>query len=216
MHNRLVLFEFKIRKIGAASRHLRLAFMLSVISASSSALAQANSEPVDAARQKSARICGAAWAPAPDGIPSGGEPRMVHARCWGTWLVLARADSFRVSVNFELEATVVELDRSGEVTVLLIRPDADGKPLKENITSSLALAAGRTSQGRLGGLALNLKQFPFTGRIALAQTEATSSSGAKASPEARAAQTLPSSGAGIEIETYIAQDRARMATATTK
>lgn len=152
---------------------------------------------------KPIRVCGTAWAT----DPGGEDTRAVHALCWGTWLVLGQADEFRVTANFDLEATIVELERDGAPTVLLIRPDADGRPFIENLNATLAEAAGRSALGELKGLALDYGQFALTGRIDIAP-------GAKraAGAEGRSAEADAGIGsAGFEIGDHISRDHARLA-----
>jgi hypothetical protein len=170
------------------------------------------------AGQAPLRVCGAAWAPEAD--PSDSDrnaPRTVQALCWGTWLVLGSADSFRVSVNFDLEATVVELTRDGEPSVLLIRPDGRGQPFIENMDSTLAEVAGRTSFGDLKGLAVDFDEFAFTGRVGLvrgAQAAARETGDRSSAAESAAATRVGVAAVGtFGIGDHIARDRARLARA---
>lgn len=171
-------------------------------------------------QQAPIRICGAAFAPAADPTAQANGPKVVNALCWGTWLVLGRADTFRVSANPKLEATIVELRRGDDLAVWLLHPDASGRPFVENISSTIANAAGRTRRGRLDGLALDLDQFAFTGHLGIGAKQAVSQSRAaqtNANSSARtsgiASQVGESSPTGIEISDYLAQDAARLAAA---
>lgn len=161
-------------------------------------------------------ICGVAWAPAIDAAVEDG-PRGVEAYCWGTWLVLGRGDAFRVNANVELGATMVEVERDGERTVFLIRPDADGRPLVEDMNSALAVAAGRTPLGTLDGLAVDYGQFAFTGRVDLVTKMTGTVAGLESVRTSEKAGSVATSGgspvalASVAIGDHIARDAARLA-----
>jgi hypothetical protein len=94
-------------------------------------------------------------------------PKTVYASCWGTGFILGTADRFRSSINLELDATIVELERGDEKRVLLLRELPDGRPILEDMESTLALAGGRSAVSDIDGLSFDLARFPTDGLIAV-------------------------------------------------
>lgn len=93
------------------------------------------------------------------------EGRIV-ASCRGQGLILGRADSFRVIENRQLEAMVIDLVRDGERRVLMIS-FPDDEPLLEDITGTLAKAAGRGPMSSIEGVEIELGGFEQDSRIAV-------------------------------------------------
>jgi hypothetical protein len=120
----------------------------------------------------------------------------VRAQRWGTGLILGKAERFRTHLNVGLGATIVELEQQGERQVLLLRADANGQPITEDLSSSLAVAAGRAPWSRLDDLTIDFGDFPTRGRVGI---------GRRTDP-ARGGTTPPGlNSAGIvEIDKHIA------------
>lgn len=163
------------------------------------------------------RICGAAWVPGSEDGQTTSDSRTVQALCWGSWLVLGQADTFQVSANPDLQATVVALKRSGGPTVLLLRPDQEGRPFIEDMTSVLAQAAGRTLSGTLEGLEVDLDHFALSGLIALVPGDSMDTPQAKAADDdldggglVEAAQPPVFGPVSFEVSGHISQDLARL------
>lgn len=134
----------------------------------------------------------------------------VRARCWGTGLTLGSADRFRAFANPTLRSTIVEIERGGKRRVLLLRPFVDEQPLVEDISGTLAVAAGRVSWAGIDGLTLDFGQFVTSGRIGVAPDPF-----ATANVEGRTSDSLSSSVEANElrVDQHIALDEARLATA---
>lgn len=130
--------------------------------------------------------------------------REVRARCWGTALSLGYADSFRVMENRELRSTLVELEHSGKRRLLLIRPTVGDRPMLEDISGMLAVAAGRFSSSGIDGLTLDVDEFGTSGRIGVA----SESSAAARLERERSSDAIKSSTDSIEVSIgeYIARD----------
>ena len=80
------------------------------------------------------------------------------------------AESFQSFANPALEATIVELEEHGAKRVLLLRPDAEGRPLIENLSGTLAASAGRAPWVGLEGLSFDYRQFSDSGVVGVAES----------------------------------------------
>jgi len=162
---------------------------LSQMAQAQSATARANLEPP--------RLCAVVGRAGSDG-----PEQEVIAQCWGTGLILGRAERYRTFLNFGLKVTLVELERSGEVRVLLLREGANGQPQIEDVTGSLAVAAGRAPWAKLDGLALDFGKFAGEGRIGL--RAAAAGSDASVSRESATRLDAPASEVVVDIGEQIA------------
>lgn len=185
----------------------RAAEPLAVVLAASLLLASpsaAQEYPLPSERPES-RTCAVFAGASVDGMQE------VRARCWGTALNLGYADRFRAFDNPALRSTVVEIERGGKRRVLLLRPFVDEQPLVEDISGTLAVAAGRVSWAGIDGLTLDFGQFATSGRIGIAPDPL-------AAARVEGARTSDSPGSSVEaneirIDQYIALDEARLAAA---
>lgn len=133
------------------------------------------------------------------------------AACWGTGVYLGQADTVRSFANPGLEATAIELERDGARQVLLIRPDAEGQPLVEDLGGELAVSVGRGPWLGIEGLSIDFGQFAERGSIAIADLgTATGAAGANRSSGRTGGATE------LDIAGHIATDSARIAAAGTR
>lgn len=133
---------------------------------------------------------------------------LLRAFCWGNGLELGAADRFRVFANRELEATVIEFWQGGTQRVLLVRPDAEGRPLLEDLGATLAVSAGRIPWAGLDGLVLDYRQFAPGGEISVA---AAGPADREDTAQPRQAVARPAREATVSIGRHIADDRTRQA-----
>lgn len=174
--------------------------LLGALAATPAAAQEASSSIIP---KNTPKICHIAAQPA-----AAGAVQDVRAFCWGTGLVLGEAENFRSFTNPALEATLVELDWNGTKRVLLLRPDAEGRPLLEDLSGTLAAAAGRASWSGLDGLSLDYGAFAQVGTIGVAPASEGSPARAQATRSAASTET-----AAINIGQLIREDEARQASA---
>ena len=130
--------------------------------------------------------------------------------------MLGEAEHFETVANVEHEATVVKLERGGEVRVLLLRPLPDGTPIVETLNSELAAAAGRSQLSDIDGLSVDLSQFAGSVLIGVKQDlDVGELSKARTQDDALAADVSKSSSDGdleregqIDVAALIASDPA--------
>jgi hypothetical protein len=171
------------------SSRRRLVFALLPAVAAAHVPGAAQDYPHPAEQPASAACTVSEGATAEDGI------RPIRAHCWGYGLDLGSASRATWSSNEELRATIVELERSGERQVLLLRPFAGGSPIVEDLTGTLALRAARRSWEGLQGLSFELAGFAESGSIAVTSADA-------------AIEPFT-----LDVAEYIALDEARLAAA---
>lgn len=97
----------------------------------------------------------------------------IRAGCWGTGLILGKAEAFQTLTNSELPATLAVLSSHGTIRILLLREGADGNPMIEDLGSALAAAGGRGPLGSVADLPVDFTQFETTGVIGVGQTDET-------------------------------------------
>jgi len=152
-----------------------------------------------------------------DAVDSDGM-QTVRAGCWGTGLILGKAEAFQTLSNSALPATLAVLSSHGAVRILLLHEAVDGQPMVEDLGSALAAAGGRGPLGSVADLPVDFTQFETTGVIGVGQTgetvEATSETASPASARAASVQeragVVPAVVPGsINVGALIANDPAR-------
>jgi hypothetical protein len=98
-----------------------------------------------------------------DGTVSG--TKELRASCGGRGIILGGTTGYRVFENHALKAIVIENNLDAQRRIVVIRLEADGQPMVEDITSDLALAAGRGVMSNLRGLDINLEGFAADGAV---------------------------------------------------
>jgi hypothetical protein len=95
-----------------------------------------------------------------------GQAPVLIANCSGEGFLLGSADSYQVLQNAALRATIVDITQGTERRVLMLSYD-NHKPLLEDITGSLALAAGRSAMSGINGLDIDLNAFAQSGTVSV-------------------------------------------------
>lgn len=98
------------------------------------------------------------------------------AICHERGIVLGHADSYQVIQNRRLDATIVDLIWAGRRRVLMIS-FPDGEPLLEDLSGTLAKAAGRGPMSSLDGVAVSFDSFAEDGKVQAASSEDPGKSG---------------------------------------
>lgn len=93
-----------------------------------------------------------------------GQAQTLTAVCGTQGIVLGRADSYQVQTNEVLPATLVDLTWNGNRRILMVSYP-DGQPLLEDLSGTLALAAGRGPMSDLKGLDMDLSTFAQDGAV---------------------------------------------------
>lgn len=83
----------------------------------------------------------------------------IYANCHGRGLVLGRATAYRVFSNPALNATVVDIRLGSERRVLLLSLGKDGRPLLEDISGDIAMAADKGPMGGIASVAVDFDSF---------------------------------------------------------
>lgn len=96
-----------------------------------------------------------------------GDAQLVTAGCHGQGLVLGAAQSFETATNAAGDVQIVILRSTGSDRVLMLSGDQSGAPLVEDLTSTLARAAGRSAMANLRDIEVSLTRFVETGMIDL-------------------------------------------------
>jgi hypothetical protein len=131
-----------------------------------------------------------------------GRASELGASCNGRGLLLGDVSNYQVIADPTLNAIVVDKHLGGERRLILITIRTDGRPLVEDITGDLAVAAGRGVMSNLVGLDVNLGSFASNGTIAV-------------SPAARD-QTSGDRSGQVNLRQQVAAENARQAEAVTQ
>jgi hypothetical protein len=134
-----------------------------------------------------------------------GEPGQLRAYCEGQAYPLGAAESFTASTNPALGATIVEVRMHGHVRLWLFRPGARGGARLTNITSNLAVNAGRTPWSAIRDMTFDHDGFTADG-IVRASAPAVDEEGAILSGKASVVAT-------VRIADVVERENARRAAA---
>jgi hypothetical protein len=93
------------------------------------------------------------------------EPGQLRAYCEGQAYPLGAAESFVTSTNPALQATIVEVRLYGHVRLWLFRPGAKGGARLTNITSDLAVGAGRAPWSAIEDMTFDHEGFAADGVV---------------------------------------------------
>lgn len=99
--------------------------------------------------------------------PSSDENYLLAA-CGDIGINLGVVESYRTFRNVPDDLLIVEVVRAGRVQVYLLSSDSSGSPLVENLTSAIAVAAGRTATSRIDNLVLDFDGLPASGVVRIA------------------------------------------------
>lgn len=99
--------------------------------------------------------------------PAAGPVHWYNAVCGSRRVYIGPATGYRSSYNPTLRSLVVVLTRPGNTRVLLVSPGQDGSLRAINISRSLAKAAGKSTDGILRTLDVDLSQFPRLGLVSI-------------------------------------------------
>ena len=140
----------------------------------------------------------------------------LFAICGDTGINLGPVESYVSFYNPALQATLVKLERYGRTRVMVLRPGADGRPMAEDLTGSLAIAAGRSATSGLEGLVIAPDQFVATGVIGVMGESMVSPVNARASEGPVLQQGAMAAGgvaSELDVAALIDADRRRSAAA---
>jgi hypothetical protein len=97
--------------------------------------------------------------------PAQDQPRELVASCRGHGLLLGSATRFEAIDSEALQATLVDIQLGSERRILLLSFPEGDRPLVEDLSGQIALAAGRGPMSELAGVELDLKSFARGGEI---------------------------------------------------
>lgn len=89
------------------------------------------------------------------------------AECNGTGINLGEVDRYSSSLNIELGALVVEIERLGRTRVVLLQLGVAGRVEVEDLTGALLVASGLSPTNRLGSDEADVSSFGRDGSIGL-------------------------------------------------
>lgn len=95
------------------------------------------------------------------------SPTVLIAECNGTGINLGEVDRYSSSLNIELGAMVVEIERLGRTRVVLLQLGVAGRVEVEDLTGALLVASGLSPTNRLGGGEADISSFGRDGSISL-------------------------------------------------
>jgi hypothetical protein len=80
-------------------------------------------------------------------------------------MMLGPVSEFVAIDNDKLQATLIDAHIGSERRILLLSLQDDGRPLLEDLSGEIALAAGRGPMSGTNGIDLDLERFGSTGQI---------------------------------------------------
>lgn len=93
--------------------------------------------------------------------------------CGTASVSLGRASSYESVIHSKSGAVAVVIERNSETHVLVLRSDAEGAPVLEEVTGDIARKAGLLPQVGLAGFSLDLSRFPENGIINASRDDLT-------------------------------------------
>ena len=111
-------------------------------------------------------------------VPMATGPQMLEAHCGTQALLLGSADTYSVAANPDLDATVVDMGAGAGRRILLLRMRDDGGPVVEDITTTIALAAGKGRISPIDDVAVDLDAFAGEGKLSVEAQPAGEAEGA--------------------------------------
>jgi len=103
------------------------------------------------------------------GVLDEGHVQELFAKCGEHALALGPVSDFKTVSNVDLGATLVDARHGGERRLLLLTIQEGGRPLVEDLSGQIALAAGRGPMSSIADVEIDLESFAQNGDMDVRQ-----------------------------------------------